>query len=307
MNAHPDGRLKIRRGLIDHIEALVQEEVGRNISHLCTAAAGGLWDMASSIAAVQAPVIGVITGFYVPRGTPPAGETDGPIGAALLLRGLRDAGVACRLATDAPCRDTCAAALQGAGVGGLALDVMPVAAPLGPLVATWRAAGVTHALSIERCGRSIDGTPRNLRGVDISAHTAPMDDLFTAGPWQTLAIGDGGNEIGMGSLPRALIGRDIASGEAVACVTPARHLVVAGVSNWGAWGLLAALALLRAEWRGALLAALDPALDAAIMAHAVWQGPAVDGVTARQDLTVDGLELARHHAKLAAIRAVVTG
>ena len=296
-----------QRAVIDRIEALVQEEVGRNISHLCTAAAGGLWDMASSIAAAPAPGGGVITGFYVPRGTPPAGETDGPIGAALLLRGLRDAGVAGRLATDAPCRDVCAAALRGAGIGGLALDVVPVDAPLGPLVAAWRDAGVTHGLSIERCGRSIDGTPRNLRGVDISAHTAPLDELFVAGPWQTLAIGDGGNEIGMGALPRALIGRDVVNGEAIACVTPARHLVVAGVSNWGAWGLLAALAVLRADWRGALLAALDPALDAAIMAQAVWHGPAVDGVTARQELTVDSLDMATHHRKLLTIRATVEG
>lgn len=290
---HPAARAAINR-----IEALVQEEVGRNIAHLCAAAAGGLWDMAQAIAATPAPVLGLITGFYVPRGTPPAGETDGPVGAALLLRGLADAGVTCRLATDAPCRDTCAAALEGAGVQKIPLDVDTPAA----LVAAWRAAGVTHALSVERCGRSIDGSPRNLRGIDIGAHTAPLDDLFLAGPWTTLAIGDGGNEIGMGALPRTLIGRDVANGKAIACVTPAQHLVVAGVSNWGAWGLAAALAILRPDWRPALLTALTPELDATIMAHTVTHGPAVDGVTARQELTVDGLDMTRHHAKLAAIR-----
>ena len=63
-----------QRALVDRIEALVQEEVGRNISHLCAAAAGGLWAMASSIAAVPAPVVGVITGFFVPRASPPAAE-----------------------------------------------------------------------------------------------------------------------------------------------------------------------------------------------------------------------------------------
>ncbi|MCC6719295.1 MAG: DUF4392 domain-containing protein [Acetobacteraceae bacterium] len=294
-----------QRALVDQIEALVQEEVGRNIAHLCAAARGGLWTMASAIAAAPAPVVGVITGFFVPRATPPAAETDGPIGAALLLRALSAAGIACRMATDEPCRATCAAALVGAGIGDLPLDVVALGAPLDPLVAAWTAAGVTHALSIERCGLAADGRPRNLRGADIGAFTAPMDHLFLGGPWRKLAIGDGGNEIGMGALPRALIAQDVAHGESIACATAADHLVVAGVSNWGAWGLIAALAVLRADWRDAMLAALDPGRDRAILEHAVAHGPAVDGVTALAELTVDSLDMSRHHAKLDAIRALI--
>ncbi len=299
--------LPAQRALVDQVEALVQEEVGRNISHLCDVARGGLWAMAQSIAVTPLPVVGVITGFYVPRATPPAAETDGPIGAALLLRALSAAGVPCRLATDAPCRDTCAAALTGAGIGDLPLDVVALEAPLAPLIANWQAAGITHALSIERCGRAADGRPRNLRGVDIGAHTAPLDELFLGGAWRRLAIGDGGNEIGMGLLPRSLIAKDVAHGESIACATAAEHLVVAGVSNWGAWGLIAALAVLRPDWRAAMLETLDPARDAAILEHAVRHGPAVDGVTALAELTVDSLDMARHHAKLRAILAVVAG
>lgn len=296
-----------QRVLVDRIEALVQEEVGRNISHLCDAARGGLWAAALSIAAVEAPVVGVITGFFVPRADPPAAETDGPIGAAMLLRGLASAGVSVRLATDEPCRATCAAALVGAGIGDIPMDVVALGAPLAPLVAAWQAAGVTHALSIERCGQAFDGRPRNLRGVDIAEFTAPMDELFLGGAWAKLAVGDGGNEIGMGALPRSLIAHDILNGEQIACSTAADHLVVAGVSNWGAWGLAAALAVLRPAWRAAMLEALDPARDRAILEHAVKHGPAVDGVTALAELTVDSLDMSRHHAKLDAIRAVVEG
>ena len=32
--------------------------------------------------------VGIITGFYVPLGTPPAAETDGPVGAAMLAGAL---------------------------------------------------------------------------------------------------------------------------------------------------------------------------------------------------------------------------
>ena len=289
---------------VDRIEALIHEEVGRNIGGLFAAARGGLRAAAASLATAPAPSVGIITGFYVPGGTPPAAETDGPVGAALLAAGLASLSIPCRLATDEPCRATCAAALRGAGID-VPLDVVPLGGAVDPAVALWRRSGVSHAVSIERCGRSADGAPRNMRGEDISAFTTPLDDLFAAGPWRRIAIGDGGNEIGMGSVPASLIGEFVAHGEAIACATPADHLIVAGVSNWGAYALLGALAVLRADWRASLLAWLDPERDGAILAAMVNDGPAVDGVTRQRTLTVDGMAAARHHAKLQAIRAAV--
>jgi hypothetical protein len=182
---------------------------------------------------------------------------------------------------------------------------VPLGGAVNGVVAKWRAVGVTHAISIERCGRSADGAPRNMRGEDISAFTTPLDDLFLAGPWRRIAIGDGGNEIGMGSVPASLIGEFVAHGEKIACATPADHLIVVGVSNWGAYALIGALAVLRADWRGALLDCLDAARDEAILRAMVDQGPAVDGVTRQRTLTVDSLPMGVHHAKLRAIRAVV--
>ena len=198
--------------------------------------------------------------------------------------------VPCRLVTDEPCRSACAAALAGAGVAGIALDVVPLGGSVSDTIALWRRLGVTHALSIERCGTSADGAPRNMRGEDISAFTTLLDDLFVAGPWQRVAIGDGGNEIGMGSVPAALIGAHVAHGETIACATPADHLIAAGVSNWGAYALIGALAVLRPDWRESLLGCLDADLDRAILWATVYQGPAVDGVTRTQGLTVDSLE-----------------
>jgi hypothetical protein len=286
---------------VDDIERAIQVDVGRHITALFEAASGGLLSAASVLAAAPAAKVGLITGFYVPLGSPPAAETDGPVGAALLAKGFADVGIPCRLATDDLCRSACAAALAGAGAAGVPVDVMDVATA----VAAWRRAGITHAISIERCGRSADGAPRNMRGLDISAYTAPLDELFTAGPWETIAIGDGGNEIGMGSLSRELIAQHINHGETIACITPARHLIVAGVSNWGAYGLLGALAALRPDWRDRLLACLDERLDAAVLEAAVNDGPAVDGVSRLRTMTVDNLEMAIHHSKLREIRALV--
>ena len=287
--------------LVDEIERLIHVDVGRRVTALFEAAKGGLRSAASALAAAPSARIGLITGFYVPQGSPPAAETDGPVGAALLAKGLAEVGIPCRLATDEPCRTACAAALTGAGASGVPVDTTDVAAT----IATWRHSGITHAVSIERCGRSADGAPRNMRGLDISSYTVPLDELFTAGPWETIAIGDGGNEIGMGSVPRRLIAQHIDHGETIACVTPARHLIVAGVSNWGAYALLGALAVVRPDWRGRLLACLHEELDKAILEATVNNGPAVDGVSRLRTMTVDNLDVTVHHNKLREIRALV--
>jgi D-glutamate cyclase len=289
---------------VDRIEGAVQADVGRNIGALCAAAHGGLWGAASALAAAQPCRVGLITGFFVPLGEPPAAETDGPAGAALLARGLAEIGIPCRLATDQPCANACVVALAAAGADKVPVDTVAIGGPLDPLIQAWRAAGITHALSIERCGRSGDGTPRNMRGEDISTHTAPLDDLFAAGPWDTIAIGDGGNEIGMGALPRELIARHVEHGETIACLTPARHLIVAGVSHWGAYALLGALAVIRQEWRGRLLRCLDARLDRHILEAMLRDGPAVDGVSRQRALTIDNIDLASHHEKIRVVRAL---
>jgi len=293
------------QALVDGVERVIHADVGRNITALFEIARGGLWSAASALANARSGSVGLITGFYVPQGTPPAAETDGPVGAALLAKALAAVGIRCRVATDEPCRGACAAALAAAGARDVVIDVVAIGAPLAPLIETWRDDGITHAISIERCGRSVDGAPRNMRGQDIGSYTAPLDDLFLAGPWETIAVGDGGNEIGMGAIPRTLIAQHVDHGETIACVTPARHLIVAGVSNWGAYALIGALAALREDWRLTLLACLDETLDRAVLEAMIEHGPAVDGVSRLPTLTVDNFDIATHHRVLRMIRSLV--
>lgn len=288
---------------IDRIEALLHEDVGRNVAIPMAATRGALARAARGL--VGARSVGIVTGFFVPGGEIPAAETDGPAGAALLARGLTRVGIPCRLLTDAACRDACAVALRAADAGDVPINAVGSARDLDTALQAWRSAGIDWAVAIERCGRTADGTLRNMRGADIGAHAMPLDDVFSAGPWRTIAIGDGGNEIGMGALPAGLIAAHVAHGDRIACVTPADHLVMAGVSHWGAWGLLAALAVLRADWRTELLGCLDPALDRLVLEAMVAHGPAVDGVSLRRVATIDSLDLDTHHRKLAAIVAAL--
>ncbi|MFL5252538.1 MAG: glutamate cyclase domain-containing protein [Rhodopila sp.] len=290
--------------LINRIEAVIHRDVGRGMDAVFQAARGGLWRAASALAEARAPRIGLITGFFVPGGDPPAAETDGPGGAALLVRGFAGAGLRCRLATDTACESACRVALDQAGAGDTPIDAVAPEESVDAVIERWRQDGIDWVIAIERCGPAADGRPRNMRGTDISAYTAPLDRLFTAAPWQTIAIGDGGNELGMGSVPRPVIAGTGPVGDAIGCVVPADHLIAAGVSHWGAYGVLAALALLRPDWAAAMQAGLDPDLDHAVIDAVVREGPVVDGVTLRREQTIDALAMAVHRDVMAAVRGV---
>jgi hypothetical protein len=286
---------------IDRIEALIQQDVGRGATALFAASRGGLFQAVSALSVAGPRYVGILTGFFVPRATPPAAETDGPAGAALLALALSRMGVPCRVLTDVACGAACAAALSGAGVS-VSVDTVAPGADLAPTIAAWRAHGIDWMIAIERCGLAADGTPRNMRGEDVGAFTAPLDRVFTAGPWRTIAIGDGGNEVGMGTLPPGLVAREIPLGATIACVTPAEFLIMAGVSHWGAYGLIAGLAVRDPVPRQTLRDCLDPAIDRRILHALVEHGPAVDGVTLRRAMTIDGLDEAVHREKLERIR-----
>ena len=236
-----------RKSEFDAIEALVCRDLGRGTQALIDATRGELADAARSLAAATS--VGLITGFFVPRGDVAAAETDGPVGTALLAASLAACGVPARIAVDSPCADAVRAAVGSAGHDVTVDEMGVVDRPgLDRVIGDWKQAGVSHAVAIERCGIAADGRPRNMRGVDVSPWTAPLDDLFLGGPWRKVGVGDGGNEIGMGKLPAGLIAKHVPNGAKIACVTSCDHLVVAGVSNWGAYGLMAALTLVRPEW-----------------------------------------------------------
>jgi hypothetical protein len=295
-----------RRSRFDAIEAAVCRDVGRGTQALIDASRGELEEAARALSTAKS--VGLITGFYVPRGDTPAAETDGPVGTALLAAALAACGVPARIAVDAPCEAAVRASVAVAG-GGVAIDVVGLDDRPGIARAAeiWRSAGVTHAVAIERCGPSPDGRPRNMRGADVSAWTARLDELYVAYSWVRIGVGDGGNEIGMGRLPAGLIARTVPNGEQIACVTGCDHLVVAGVSNWGAYGLMAALAVQRPDWAPTLDRFLTAERDAAVTRAAVERAGAIDGVTAKREATVDGFGPDVHGAVVNDLRRIAWG
>jgi len=269
------------------IEALVCRDVGRKTQELIDANRGGLAAAAASLA--TASRVGLITGFFVPRGDVAAPETDGPVGTALLAAALVACGIPARIAVDTPSVAAVRSAVRATGENVIVDEIgLGDDGAIDAQAKIWRQDKLSHVVAIERCGRSADGRPRNMRGVDVSPWTLPLDALFEAGDWAKLAVGDGGNEIGMGKLPAGLIARHVPNGAEIACVTSCDHLVVAGVSNWGAYGLMAALAVLRPDWRPMIAKFLTAERDYVVTETIVREAGAVDGVTALREATVDG-------------------
>jgi len=295
-----------RKSELEAIEALVCRDVGRKTQALIEASRGDLALAARTLATASS--VGLITGFFVPRDGVEAPETDGPVGTALLAAALVACGVPARIAVDSPCASAVRAAV---GATGEQVTVDEMGVDDGPgiarVIGVWQTASVSHAVAIERCGRSPDGRPRNMRGVDVSPWTAPLDDLLAGGAWCRIGVGDGGNELGMGKLPAGLIARTVPNGERIACVTGCDHLLVVGVSNWGAYALMAALALLRPDWSAKLSKFLTAERDLAVTRAIVAEAGAVDGVTARREATVDGFGPEFHGAVIDELRRIAWG
>ena len=284
-----------------------------------------------SIAETLAPFLGVVTGFPIATADPPCGETDGPLGAVFLARALTPLGVRVTVFTDG----TSAAAVRaGLRADGIFDRVSVCEWPLGStvrdterMVETMRQAdALTHLIALERVGpghteQSIRRWPnadvdvseaferevppdqrgrcRSMRGRDLTEWTCPAHSLFEGksriSP-TTIGIGDGGNEIGMGKIRWDTIRRNIPNGGLIACRVPTDHLIVAGVSNWGAYALAAGVALLRGQPLPAEL--FDIEGEREILRAMVEQGPLVDGVTGKPTVSVDGLSFEEYAAPL---------
>ena len=215
-------------------------------------------------------------------------ETDGPPGAIALYRALGRLGTACTIA----CADPLARTLTG-DYRVLALEGFDHASARREAQARLAELQPDCILCIERPGLAADGRYYNMRGIDISERCAIFDYYVTAGTCPSIGIGDGGNEIGMGSAAGVVSGFDIRAAQ-----TCCDELLVADVSNWGGYGLVAMLEALSGE---ALLADIE---HHGILSYLSQRG-SVDGVTGENTLTEDGLPAAAGQQVLDALAALL--
>jgi hypothetical protein len=304
------------------IRDVIQEDIGgRGLrtdpdDNLITACPGDFAAACRSIAERSQAHLVIVTGFTIPTAEPPQAETDGPLGALFLARALVPLGYSFSLAADS----TCVPALR-AGVDaedwlwGTSVKQLPgserdwyTSNENWSDPASWGPNLVVVAL--ERVGPGQDDRCRTMRGRDITDVTSPAHTLFERLHARnqkerpvTIGIGDGGNEIGMGKLPWDTIRRNIPNGGLIACRVPTDHLIVAGVSNWGAYGLAAGVSLLLGKPLNPELFDLDRERE--LLQVMVDEGPLVDGVTTQRIAQVDGLTFERYAEPLRRIGEIV--
>ena len=230
----------------------------------------------------------LITGFAV--GPAGVAETDGPPGTLLSRRALAHLGKDIIFATHPSCQP-----VMAAGIERLALDAPLEVLGRGESPAAILARQVPDAIvAIELPGRSADGEYYNMRGESITRKTTPLDGLLPLASERgipTVAVGDGGNEAGMGKVIEQ-VRAVVRGGHKIASVVAADYLIAAGTSNWGCYGLVAALD------QGLLP---QPQEEADLIASLVAVG-ALDGVRLKPETTVDGIDADRYQQPLVELR-----
>lgn len=221
-----------------------------------------------------ASVVLIGTGFPVPQpGDTHTFETDGPVGAIILYDALKTLGMTPIIVS---CGDLAKALAPDYRVheiseGDLTVAEQEAKDGLAQLMPE-------AVISIEMPGLNANGQYSNMRGEDISLRCPSFDDFIRLAACPTMAIGDGGNEIGMGNIAQALEDLSI-----IPARTQCDELMVADVSNWGAYGLIVWLSI----WAKQDL--LAPINSRAILEYLSERG-SVDGVSRENTITEDGME-----------------
>lgn len=272
-------------------------------NNLFTATAGDFAKACQTIADHEAPRIVIVTGFTIPSADPPCGETDGPLGALHLARAFSSLNIPVTIATDGT---TVMALRAGIAAAGLAQSVPVMELPVHQ--ADYRSLIRTECgefnflIALERVGPNRDGRCYSMRGRDMTELTRPAHVLFEPPRHAvSIGIGDGGNEIGMGKIPIETIKRNIPQGDRVACRVPTDFLIVAGISNWGAYALSAGV--LHARHAVPAVGLFDPMIERQLLTTMIAAGPLIDGVTGKSTFTVDGLNFDDYVAVLSQIGA----
>ena len=235
----------------------------------------------------------IVTGFYILSAK--AAETDGPPGAVAIGNALHELGYEVIYVTDTHCTKM----LEAISTPNSRIIEFPI---VNQSISTQTAEQILKEenpdllISIERCAPATDGRYRNMRDMEITNHTAKIDLLFENHS-ATVGIGDGGNEIVLGNLYTEVNKSEDLVG--FPAKTKVSKLIISSVSNWGGYGLVAALSILKNK--NLLLSVED---DTANIQKIVSMG-AVDGFSGENINKVDGFTLDENSAFLKELHALI--
>lgn len=275
---------------LGEVERAVLSSDDRGISKLAAYLPPDFCGQAARLVREHGERVLLVTGFYV-NGAP---ETDGPPGTAALGHALQRLGSEVTMVTDSvsltPLR-----AITPPAIRCLEFPIKGEAESADLAGKLLEEVKPTAIGFIERPGPNAKGKYLNRHRKDITKFCALTHHLLER-DIPSFGVGDGGNEVGMGAQAKALVDEGVMADP---CVTATGELVIASISNWGALGMVAELA------RMADLPLLPhPEMEEARLRAIVRLG-AVDGVSGKSEVRVDGRSLADYLRVLVELRRQV--
>jgi len=288
---------------------------------------GDLKLSAECIASLTPPsVVIVLSGFPCCVNESPPTETDGPPGTMAIARAVAALGhdviivtESCNEAVFEAARQSIVLVGDDDSYGSINLETFPSTfSDKDEARFTNLAERCQLLIACERAGPGEDGRCYTMRGINMNEKglIAPLHRLVKESNAPFLAIGDGGNELGMGKVIGNIINNPkISNGEKIGCVVAADHLIAASVSNWGGYALASAVALAHARKESLVGSDIAKWIERCLPAEhdeitlldkCVAAG-CRDGVSGKMEATVDGMPLETSLQCLRDIREVALG
>lgn len=239
---------------------------------------------------IHAKNVILLTGFpvHMPDGSI-VGETDGPSGTANLAYALIESGCNVSVVTDWSSYTILKTALSYRAPDAK-LILLPKYHTNDFIRRLIHQVKPSHLISLERPGKASNGHYHNMRGEQIDNMIADsalfISEAKKAGA-TVISIGDGGNEMGMGTF-RKEITANVPHGDLICAADAADFTLASGVSNWWGWGIASMLSI---NLHRNLLP--DELTEVQLLFNVVSAG-GVDGCTKERTLTVDALSIKTH-------------
>ncbi len=265
--------------MLNTIEDIILSKDGRGISNLRDSLSKDYCNQAAKFVLKNKGVVMITTGFYIAKAK--ASETDGPPGAIAIGNALDQLGYTVIYVSD----KYTVKYLSAMKKNNALIVEFPIEEDLSSknfamnIINKYKPQLI---ISIERCGFDETFSYRNMHGVDFSNYNAKIDYLFS-NKINSVGIGDGGNEIGMGDFIEKIV--ETSSLVRYPSITKTTFSIIASVSNWGGYGLVAALSNIVGE---NLLISIEEEIK---LINTLVDLGAVDGFSAKNINKVDGFNL----------------
>ena len=218
-------------------------------------------------------------------------ETDGPLGSSVLCSVLRSLYYDTSILCDSTPERAVKAALNG--------NPILIENNYKNILKK----NISFIISVERPGRTFKNEDyRTMKAFDISDRTCDLDKLFPNNidnfitKYLTVSIGDGGNEVGTGNILNYVM-ENVPMGRDICTISTCDYLIMSGVSNWGALGLAAALAIVSNN-REAGRTFIETCNKQNELLKKMIEAGSYDGVSGQCIMAVDGMMFDQEHAQV---------